>query len=1504
MAFSLKYIIQSTSDYFGKIDLIITANNYSGDVIELDAAGRDWIKLSIGGNSEDIGDVVLPSTLEFKFYVKDDFKTIEFGNSEPLSYRVEVRRADPSGVGFRIIWRGWINPELYSEDYQNTPYVAYVNASCGLEYLKNIKYDLVGVKKSLLEQIIYCLEQVQNNNNIFESINIYDTLMANGDNDSPLVQAKVNNSTYFDIGDDVSCYDVLTAILRPFFARIYLYEGWRIENIDGKKSSYVVRRYSYQGSGMIYTFLFSFIFDPLKELDNSPSGFKSFINKSGNLQFKPSINNTEIYFKTSQPDGNLILRGFSNDDDWLNNTTPKDWIIVNNIPTSKFEINLSNNQYAVRILGKNSSFENNQYIESKKLELNKDNFQNLNIGFKYFMNYPAIILLGSKPILYVEVYLVSSESSSIFYYNNGWSNLPKPMRIDATGRLFYFNWNVNIDTIPESGDLYIRIHRLVKKGDTGNTELRITEFTANLSVGEMPTNLVLKEIGSSGIQTNYIGPSFEHYISDGQVVDRNGVLDVGNVLTSSWSRRGKTDNLNLRRLYILQWLSMLQKPTSVLSGTVLIKNEEINPLSVIKDKDSVRDTRYIMTSWNVSLSTGIGDVSYRELPLTDANVGFTVEQVTQDEIKDLYPDFTIRDGIGFNTGTGSGSTTNNTATTINVTPLNGDVSGEISTAILNPSAIVNKETIPLTGQLSSRIVLNAVEDSEDQENMTKTSVKDLFGSWTEKTTTVNNDKLVIIDSQDNGELKTVTKANLGIKDKFIDLIDTPSTYTGQQNKLPIVNSGQNGLIFTNLKTINSESIIGDGGITIPTHDAVTIGTANGLSLSNQILSLGLASSSTNGALSATDWNTFNTKIGGTIASGQVAFGTGAGTIGGNIGLVWDNVNKNLFIGNNNTPSLTLQSTSGAGGVGNPFVELKRSTLVGLKLEYFPNLTGRISATAADSGILEFWTGANTLKWSILASGILQSNGAQTIQTSGTESLTLQGNGGTTIIGSGLTVNGLSGGSNSIIYATSTGVLTKVTIGTGLSFNDGTLTATGGATGTVTGSGTSGYIARWSSASNIVNSIIFDNGTNVGIGTTNPSKKLEIQTPNGVESAIRIRQLSQNFWDIYSPESSTALAIGDVSGEKMRITSTGNVGVGTTNPVRRLDIDSTTFASLRITRDGGVDVNTNFEIKNLTTSWYVGANGSNFHIGTDPDISVSNLFRITSTGNVGIGTILPNEKIHVVGNGLIFNQTGGLLTIGDGANELNTTSTLVLGRIGDVRNVQLRSVAKRALSTNGRNRDLEIWTDNEGVLFSHSIFRHNGNVLIGTTTDLTGLGRLQVNGNLNIATVANATGDFLTHVNGIVNKRTPAEVITDIGALPSSRTLTINGTSNQVTVSPTGAQDLTTNRTWTLSLPQNIHTGASPTFGGLTVNGNILIRAVATTFETSHIPVFTSDPSTTTRQLGTKTPAQLRTDIGAIGKQANAVTPATTQADRIWVGSQADYNSASTVKSNDVIYFII
>ena len=80
----------------------------------------------------------------------------------------------------------------------------------------------------------------------------------------------------------------------------------------------------------------------------------------------------------------------------------------------------------------------------------------------------------------------------------------------------------------------------------------------------------------------------------------------------------------------------------------------------------------------------------------------------------------------------------------------------------------------------------------------------------------------------------------------------------------VVTNGDGRTAFFNLANVTSlvytyPSTSGTFALTSDLHSPVTIGTANGLSLSGQQLSLGLASSILNGALSSTDWNAFNNK---------------------------------------------------------------------------------------------------------------------------------------------------------------------------------------------------------------------------------------------------------------------------------------------------------------------------------------------------------------------------------------------------------------------------------------------------------------------------------------------------------------------------------------------------------------------------------------------------------------------------------------------------------------------
>lgn len=121
----------------------------------------------------------------------------------------------------------------------------------------------------------------------------------------------------------------------------------------------------------------------------------------------------------------------------------------------------------------------------------------------------------------------------------------------------------------------------------------------------------------------------------------------------------------------------------------------------------------------------------------------------------------------------------------------------------------------------------------------------------------------------------------------------------------------------------------------------------------------------------------------------------------------------------------------------------------------------------------------------------------------------------------------------------------------------------------------------------------------------------------------------------------------------------------------------------------------------------------------------------------------------------------------------------------------------------------------------------------------------------------ATGNVLS----LHNLGTNGFVARSASNTVAARTLT--GTTNQVSIANgdgTGGNPV-------FSLPQNIHTGASPTFAGITINGNAAIQAAASASAPTHIPIFTADPASTARNIVTRTPGQLRGDIAAMPEPA-------------------------------------
>jgi hypothetical protein len=178
---------------------------------------------------------------------------------------------------------------------------------------------------------------------------------------------------------------------------------------------------------------------------------------------------------------------------------------------------------------------------------------------------------------------------------------------------------------------------------------------------------------------------------------------------------------------------------------------------------------------------------------------------------------------------------------------------------------------------------------------------------------------------------------------------------------------------------------------------------------------------------------------------------------------------------------------------------------------------------------------------------------------------------------------------------------------------------------------------------------------VGIGTSVPLKNLHIV--NASTPTIRLEQPVSpgpaRIWDVGA--NNTQLFVSDATAgtqplivragaptSSVDIAASGNVGIGTSSPASRLDARTNT-ASQAVAR-----------LQNSSASGYSGieyfnhAGVSSLYIGTDnanantrfnsinnyPIVLLTNSterMRITSAGNIGIGTASPSEKLHIFGN---------------------------------------------------------------------------------------------------------------------------------------------------------------------------------------------------------------------------------------------------------------------------------
>jgi hypothetical protein len=132
-----------------------------------------------------------------------------------------------------------------------------------------------------------------------------------------------------------------------------------------------------------------------------------------------------------------------------------------------------------------------------------------------------------------------------------------------------------------------------------------------------------------------------------------------------------------------------------------------------------------------------------------------------------------------------------------------------------------------------------------------------------------------------------------------------------------------------------------------------------------------------------------------------------------------------------------------------------------------------------------------------------------------------------------------------------------------------------------------------------------------------------------------------------------LVFGSNNTERMRISGSGNVGIGTTNPIYTLDVSGTGRFTTNITIDGaGSSIKSGNELRfyrtdngiytklydagSLAANGFVldNTNGEGFHFKNNG----TTIMRMPSNGNVGIGITAPSRRLHIYAT----DDTRGLL----------------------------------------------------------------------------------------------------------------------------------------------------------------------------------------------------------------------------------------------------------------------
>lgn len=290
----------------------------------------------------------------------------------------------------------------------------------------------------------------------------------------------------------------------------------------------------------------------------------------------------------------------------------------------------------------------------------------------------------------------------------------------------------------------------------------------------------------------------------------------------------------------------------------------------------------------------------------------------------------------------------------------------------------------------------------------------------------------------------------------------------------------------------------------------------------------------------------------------------------------------------------------------------------------------------------------------------------------------------------------------------------------------------------------------------------------GIGVDNPQSRLGVRSiEDTTRSAIAlydIGALNAGWYVSLKPDNNPGLSMDEstVTGNQSRLfiqQSTGNIGIGTTNPSEKLEVKASTSA--------GVTALKLFNTATLNNGVFIGHKQSSnanengaFSIYINSVTSANEFFTVVQSGKTGIGISDPDTRLHV-SNDVALPTTDidlipgtGIMVVGPMTNNLGIDYRGIQGREGTYSVPGDPSTLNLTASTLNLNRiggPVLVHGDSANQETTKIIFTDDGAIGVGTLTplekvDIAGAVRIGTTSNANNGTIRFTGTDFQGYIN--------------------------------------------------------------------------------------------------------------------------------------------------------------